>query len=101
MDLSHISSSSSQVIEQQLRNATKQSLILLRTKINDHKNRVKWLDLFSVWRLVELQNTLDHGLPFQDTNVSNFQGHLEQVLATLSKETDVSGGMTLDDSAQY
>jgi len=92
--------SSSQDIVQQLRTSTKPSLINLRKRVKDAKNYLKWIDLFSAWRLVEIQNAMlsNPEFPSSDDNFDDFRTQLEGVLAALSKEADMSGGVN---SSQY
>ena len=86
---------SSEQILMHLQQASRTSILNLRKKLCSVKNRMNWLDLFALWRLIEVTNiTLHHGdwlaQSFQDN--SNFGTQLEYVCLKLASETDMRGG---------
>ena len=89
--------SSSEEILHHLQQASRICILNLRKKMYQAKNRMNWVDLFALWRLIESTNTdimLQNGDGdiqwFQDN--SNFGTQLELACMKLASETDMKGG---------
>ena len=108
-----LSANGSHDIVRQLTTATKEALITFRRKkyfrrkIADAKKRGKWMDLLSVWRLIDMVSSPDGNLrlalgPTSDADDSsrpnsefvdnsNFEDQLTFAFMKLSTETDLEG----------